>query len=557
MHVEMGQGAKWKLVYQFTQSGAFAEHYAHRYTQVYVPDDDIIQLAVSISDMFNIQETYGLELAQPALCSNVESHTIHVNDFLLWKEATTVLRYGTFVEIMVPLFSMRFFSTDVTTTLSTADSGYGLDWIWPFLLKYADNKIAVIDEVCIIHPRQSLQQLGKMSMYDTNPSLKGWELQEEKVQFRKYGYSPKRLRRRYNMGYQEKKGLGQVWQPWYEDLWQARNRTGMISVRKGASDQNKMHATGMQKGSMLLKWPEWAWSLFPVHQGSLMLIVYVTSDGMQPRWLRDSTRMSWDLIVVAPDHVTNINCPHCLFIHLYEGSETVGRYQLLHRVMQTPLWQQMVVNKYQFVYFPDERVVQDVSAINTLLQMSLSKNLGLAHLSYCNPQDSLAKHMQYMKMNPTMMLRYGTYVETSAPLFSWWFLQQFVVQTLVAAETGDGLGFLWPYLAGYPKNKVAIVDLACIMEPLPSPDQNMTDTTALTTAEASNPDVASLPLSPEAARQCHTFQYNPAAFGMGAYAIQVQGFFPQPWYERLLKSAHMQMVPLTTYDMSVVKETAC
>lgn len=45
--------------------------------------------------------------------------------------------------------------------------------------------------------------------------------------------------------------------------------------------------------------------------------------------------------------------------------------------------------------------------------------------------------MQYMKMNPTMMLRYGTYVETSAPLFSWWFLQQFVVQTLVAAETGN------------------------------------------------------------------------------------------------------------------------
>lgn len=42
---------------------------------------------------------------------------------------------------------------------------------------------------------------------------------------------------------------------------------GMISVRKGASDQNKMHATGMQMGSMLLKWPEWAWSLFPVHQG--------------------------------------------------------------------------------------------------------------------------------------------------------------------------------------------------------------------------------------------------------------------------------------------------
>ena len=34
MHIELGQGAKWKLIYQFTQSGAFAEHYAQRYSQV-------------------------------------------------------------------------------------------------------------------------------------------------------------------------------------------------------------------------------------------------------------------------------------------------------------------------------------------------------------------------------------------------------------------------------------------------------------------------------------------------------------------------------------------
>ena len=34
MHVELGSGAKWKLIYQFTQSGAFADHYVHRYTQV-------------------------------------------------------------------------------------------------------------------------------------------------------------------------------------------------------------------------------------------------------------------------------------------------------------------------------------------------------------------------------------------------------------------------------------------------------------------------------------------------------------------------------------------
>lgn len=34
MHIELGHGAKWKLVYQFTQSGPFAAHYVNRYTQV-------------------------------------------------------------------------------------------------------------------------------------------------------------------------------------------------------------------------------------------------------------------------------------------------------------------------------------------------------------------------------------------------------------------------------------------------------------------------------------------------------------------------------------------
>lgn len=66
---------------------------------------------------------------------------------------------------------------------------------------------------------------------------------------------------------------------------------------------------------------------------------------------------------------------------------------------------------------------------------------------------------------------------------------------------------------------------------------------ALTTAEACQPEVTRLPLSLEAARQCQTFQYNPVAFGMGSYITQVLGFVPQPWYERLLKSAHLQASP--------------
>ena len=33
------------------------------------------------------------------------------------------------------------------------------------------------------------------------------------------------------------------------------------------------------------------------------------------------------------------------------------------------------------------------------------------------------------------------------------------------AFTGEGLGWLWPFLAGYPKDKIALIDAACAMRP--------------------------------------------------------------------------------------------
>ena len=62
-----------------------------------------------------------MELAQPSLCSRIESDSVHGQG--MYMESPTVLRYGTFVEIMVPLFSMDFFKGNVTTTLSTSASG--------------------------------------------------------------------------------------------------------------------------------------------------------------------------------------------------------------------------------------------------------------------------------------------------------------------------------------------------------------------------------------------------------------------------------------------------
>lgn len=77
-----------------------------------------------------------------------------------------VLRYVNMVEIMAPIFEMELFDRMVRPTLFDAYFGWGLDWLWPALLSYPPDKVAVIDEVCVYHPKtdrknSALYKLGE------------------------------------------------------------------------------------------------------------------------------------------------------------------------------------------------------------------------------------------------------------------------------------------------------------------------------------------------------------------------------------------------------------
>ena len=88
--------------------------------QLYVTDDDIVQTSASISRSFALMQQYGLLLAQPSLCSPFESATWQNP---LYKDARLILQYTTFVEIMVPMFNMNFFTSKVIATLEHAETG--------------------------------------------------------------------------------------------------------------------------------------------------------------------------------------------------------------------------------------------------------------------------------------------------------------------------------------------------------------------------------------------------------------------------------------------------
>ena len=64
-------------------------------------------------------------------------------------------------------------------------AGWGLDWLWPFLLGYPPKQVAFIDEVCVIHPKKTLQDPDKVSMYSILKRPHG----EEYEQYSRYVFA--------------------------------------------------------------------------------------------------------------------------------------------------------------------------------------------------------------------------------------------------------------------------------------------------------------------------------------------------------------------------------
>ncbi|MGJ7923224.1 DUF707 domain-containing protein [Neobacillus sp. LXY-4] len=118
-----------------------------KYDAVWMPDDDIYTNCSDINKMFKIFKRYKLALAQPALTNDsYYSHPITL------RKSKYFLRYTKFVEVMVPIFSRDALKL-CWRSFKKSKSGWGLDSIWPKLLGYPDNKIAIIDEIGVKHTR--------------------------------------------------------------------------------------------------------------------------------------------------------------------------------------------------------------------------------------------------------------------------------------------------------------------------------------------------------------------------------------------------------------------
>jgi F5/8 type C domain/Methyltransferase domain len=136
-------GQKWDGLAQF-----FAKTAQWRdYDYICLPDDDIATTAATLNALFSACDKLKTDLVAPALTPN--SHFSHPITMLNTEFAA---RRTSFVEIMMPCFSRAFFQEALPTfNLSRSGTGFGLDYLWPYMLSY--EGVWIFDELAVHHTR--------------------------------------------------------------------------------------------------------------------------------------------------------------------------------------------------------------------------------------------------------------------------------------------------------------------------------------------------------------------------------------------------------------------
>ena len=101
-------------------------------------------MSAAASDDFE----FDLQLAQPARTS--DSYILHE---VTRQKLDYKLRFTLFVEGMVPVFRADALRLCLSVMGEESRFGWGHDWIFPMLLGYPENKIAIVDAYSVTHTR--------------------------------------------------------------------------------------------------------------------------------------------------------------------------------------------------------------------------------------------------------------------------------------------------------------------------------------------------------------------------------------------------------------------
>jgi hypothetical protein len=174
-HVYLGKGEKWMLIKSFIQSNL---DLIQNYKYIWFPDDDIEISPSDVNKLFEISKLHDLYLSQPAMVGYV-SHEITkpVSDNLM--------RYTNFVEVLAPMFKLEVL-LKLYDTFDLNYSSWGYDYLWPHLLGYPKDKIAIIDDIIMNHTRpvgQNYSRFPKQPWEEMNELLYSYNIQKHEINY--------------------------------------------------------------------------------------------------------------------------------------------------------------------------------------------------------------------------------------------------------------------------------------------------------------------------------------------------------------------------------------
>lgn len=118
-----------------------------QYEYICFSDDDLLCQSNCFNNLFKRMKEYDIWMAQPAL-----TWDSYINHPHLKQDKSSILRYTSFVEIMVFAFKLEILDK-IKFSITDNYSGWGFEYVWYHLLGYPKDKFAIIDEYPIKHTK--------------------------------------------------------------------------------------------------------------------------------------------------------------------------------------------------------------------------------------------------------------------------------------------------------------------------------------------------------------------------------------------------------------------
>jgi hypothetical protein len=180
-----------------------------------------------------------------------------------------------------------------------------------------------------------------------------------------------------------------------------------------------------------------------------LVVVRAGDSSLHPLWLATGGPRNWDLVVnYSGDNALRYPTSGEAMVRIdSKGPKWPALHSLLSETSEA--WRH-----YEYVWLPDDDLIASCADINRMFELMAALDLHLA-------QPSLSWDSQgaglLMVHNPNFALRYTSFVEPIAPVFSRSLLRK-AAPTFRESLHGSALGYLWPKFLENPARQCAILD---------------------------------------------------------------------------------------------------